>query len=126
MTESLRRTLAVGYSAALVVIIGSLGPWATFGPFSASGTQGDGIVSMVFAIITAFMVWRWSGKPAMWKLAIGMLAAALALATTGYDVVNISGSGVALGWGLILALLGSVGLVVSAARLVRRRPSLVA
>jgi hypothetical protein len=123
MTESLRRTLAAGYAAALVVVIGSLGPWASFGPFSASGTQGDGIVSLALAIVAAFMVWRWSGKPAMWKLVIALIAAVLALATTGYEVVHVSNSDLTVGWGLILALLGSTGLVLSAARLVRPRLS---
>jgi len=100
--------LRVGYVSCGVIAVGSLGPWATLGPISADGLDGDGVLTLILASIAATLLWRWSGSAARWKLICAIVAGGFATAITLYDTVNISTvlSGAAsVGWGLILALI---------------------
>lgn len=53
----------IGMVAAVMVIVGSVGPWATvtsgFGSVSANGTSGDGIFTLVLAIAALFWLIRY-------------------------------------------------------------------
>ena len=123
--ESPQTLLRIGYGACLVIAIGSIGPWATLGFITASGTDGDGILTLILAVAAAAFLWRWSVVGKRRRLIAAAVAGALSLVITVYDTVNISnlvdgpfGLDPSVGWGLIVALIASIVLVAVSIRLV--------
>ena len=104
--------------ALVAMVIGAVGPWASVFGISVAGTHGDGQVVVALAAISAVLL-ALSPNPrptgATGKLTAIMVCAALALATTVYDAINLSSGGalVSLGWGLVLAMLASAALFVA-------------
>jgi hypothetical protein len=98
-----------GWLSAAALAIGSLGPWATIGPFSKSGTSGDGILTLIAAAIIAFAI-------AKARLTLVVVFAALSLAVAIYDIADVSSSGndlftASVGWGLIMVTAAAVSLL---------------
>lgn len=102
-----------GLAPAGLLAIGSIGPWATLGALSVSGTSNgrDGIVTLVLAgiavLVLLFRSWIWGV----------LIAGVLALATAVYDIVNINNMDNGFltpspGWGIILAAVSSLSLCV--------------
>ncbi|WP_229052883.1 hypothetical protein [Aeromicrobium sp. Leaf350] len=113
---------------ALLVLIGSVGTWASFGGFTKGGLEGDGVITLVLAVLiggfaggvfaplSVARVMRWFVLP------FGFLALLVAI----IDVVDISSSGnefaselgvsslgLTVGWGLWVVLIGAVTAVVA-------------
>ncbi|GAA1745346.1 hypothetical protein [Aeromicrobium alkaliterrae] len=105
-----------------LLLIGSIGPWVSAGFVSASGMDGDGVITLLCAIVIAGLTGLALGVPDVrrWITWIVLLPAAASLLTTVYDVINISTSGdeeyfsVSVGWGLWFALLASLGVTAVA------------
>ena len=98
----------VGTGALGAMVVGAVGPWAAaFGMLSVSGLNGDGIVVLILAAIAALACWRYLAKHRR-----GALIAILGSATTVYTMVHISSGPplVSIGWGLVLAFVGSITL----------------
>ena len=115
------RTLWWGVASVVVMVIGSVGPWARIlGTVSINGTDDghDGWVVIVAAVIGAaglFMFWRGM----RWGLILSVLAAGVGLATTIYDRIDLERtfegtSIVEPGWGIYVAMLGSASLALAA------------
>ncbi len=110
--------------------LGSLLPWAEVGPFSKNGTSGDGVLTLILAIVIALVAW-----PAI-RTSIGRarsvttsIATALALFICVVDVVDVSSSGnqvveAQVGIGLWMATAGAcavlVGVIIATKRKVVR------
>lgn len=121
-------TLAGG----IAIIVGSFMPWATLGPFSAAGTNGDGTITAVLGALVAIIATIALTKPPLpRRLAVpAFIIALLSAVVTIIDSVNVSrnDAGASVGSGLILCLLGSlaasggsiVGLIASRGRRQRR------
>ncbi len=99
----------------VAIIVGSLGPWATYGPFSIVGTAGgrNGIITLVLAVIAGGLV-----LVRRLPVVVGVLALG-ALATGIYDTVDVSSIDVpifaiSVGWGIILVDVASASLLASA------------
>jgi len=113
--KSAKRTTAL--VAAGAILIGSLGPWTTFAFGSVSGMQGDGRITVVLALIAGCLLLM------RWGLTAAVVVAAISAIVSVYDVINVSTSTqeifgrevhlVDVGWGLWVAALGSVVLLVS-------------
>lgn len=110
-TMNRRLELTVGNAWVAVsltaILVGSLGPWATLGPFTVNGTAGDGVVALVAGIIgvMAVLVPR---IPTLVTVAAAIASAAVAaydLAAIVAAETTILGS-VAPGWGILAVLLG--------------------
>jgi len=98
--------------------LGSFLPWAEVGPFSVSGTDGDGVLTLGLGVLIAVVAW-----PSMQK-AIGRgrsitasIAAGLALVVCVYDVVNVSSSDndfieAEVGIGLWVCTAGAIAVIV--------------
>jgi hypothetical protein len=118
---ALTKRLTWGVGSALLLVIGSLGAWATFGPFSVAGTSGDGVITLIAGLVAGVLIVlrRFT--------VVTLLAGLVAVATAIYDTATISDSGneffsASVGWGLILADLAAVSLIAWAvAELVARR-----
>jgi hypothetical protein len=132
-TDTRSKTWArIGAVAALVVAIGSLGPWAkvdtVFGTISVNGTSGDGPLTIAAAglVLAGFLssVWvlRWVG-------AIG------ALAVGGYDLINASSrfsdlnadnefARASVAWGLWLVVAAAALAIVASALTPKRSRAL--
>jgi hypothetical protein len=103
------------------VIVGSLGPWITartpFGEFSASGTDGDGVITLALGVAALVMACIPSDSPALHVAQFVVCGAAAGLAlyyiitvrqraadiAEGGDTFGISAS---VGWGLWLLIAG--------------------
>jgi hypothetical protein len=104
-------------TTAAVMIIGAVGTWASASVFgtsiSVSGTDGgrDGVIIIACAVLLAIAALaqnRFTGV-------VGLLAAIAAAATCIYDLTDIQGTdGLTVGWGLWVALVGSVVAVLDA------------
>jgi hypothetical protein len=113
-----------GLVSAVVMVIGSFGPWAkVLGLLTVNGTDegGDGwvVIGAAAVGVVALVLWRMRGRG--W-LVLTELAAAAALATTIYDRIDLEGTtdGVDVGalvdasWGIYVAMIGSASLAGAA------------
>lgn len=127
-----RTSAVVALVGAVLVVIGSIGPWATVANSSVGGLDGDGWITLVLALLTGGFaagvfapasvarIMRWLVLP--WTL--------IALLVTVIDIVDISSTSsefsnqfsddifsLSVGWGLWLALAGSIVTLVAAVAL---------
>ena len=113
--------------AAAVAILSSFLPWASlnagaFGSYSWNGLRGDGWFVIIFAVVAIVLACLNDVKSSLPKgFAIGVIVAgALSTIVTLIDVfgvnkyaVDFNGYGVSIGFGLILALIASIAIVVT-------------
>lgn len=110
-----------------VAILGSLLPWASlnagsFGSYSVNGYQGDGWFVIIAAIVSIVLACLNNMNKAMSKgFSIGVIVAgAIATLVTLNSLFNVNkymsnfgGYGISIGFGLILAILAGIALVVT-------------
>lgn len=110
-----------------VAILGSLLPWASlnagsFGSYSVNGYQGDGWFVIIAAIVSIVLACLNNMNKEMPKgFSIGVIVAgAIATLVTLNSLFNVNkymsnfgGYGISIGFGLILAILASIALVVT-------------
>jgi len=113
--------------SAAVAILSSFLPWASlnagaFGSYSWNGLRGDGWFVIIFAVIAIVLACLNDVKSSLPKgFAIGVIVSgALSTVVTLIDVfgvnkyaANFNGYGVSIGFGLILALIASIAIVVT-------------
>ena len=113
--------------SAAVAILSSFLPWASlnagaFGSYSWNGLRGDGWFVIIFAVVAIVLARLNDVKSSLPKgFAIGVIVAgALSTIVTLIDVfgvnkyaVDFNGYGVSIGFGLILALIASIAIVVT-------------
>ena len=113
--------------SAAVAILSSFLPWASlnagaFGSYSWNGLRGDGWFVMIFAVVAIVLACLNDVKSSLPKgFAIGVIVAgALSTIVTLIDLfgvnkyaVDFNGYGVSIGFGLILALIASIAIVVT-------------
>lgn len=106
------------------VFVGAFLPWASVGPFSVSGTDGDGVLTLILALV-AGVIGVFALRKSSVGLAIGSLVAAgLSFAIAAYDIANINSVGdndffeASVGGGLYLTALGALAGIVGAALLI--------
>ena len=113
--------------SAAVEILSSFLPWASlnagaFGSYSWNGLRGDGWFVIIFAVVAIVLACLNDVKSSLPKgFAIGVIVAgALSTIVTLIDVfgvnkyaVDFNGYGVSIGFGLILALIASIAIVVT-------------
>ena len=98
--------------------LGSFLPWAEVGPFSKNGIDGDGVLTLILAIVIAVATW-----PAI-RTSVGRgrsvttaISASLGLVICLYDIADVSSTGNELvkaqvGIGLWMATAGAVAVLV--------------
>ena len=113
--------------SAAVAILSSFLPWASlnagaFGSYSWNGLHGDGWFVIIFAVVAIVLACLNDVKSSLPKgFAIGVIVSgALSTVVTLIDVfgvnkyaANFNGYGVSMGFGLILALIASIAIVVT-------------
>ena len=113
--------------SAAVAILSSFLPWASlnagaFGSYSWNGLRGDGWFVIIFAVVAIVLACLNDVKSSLPKgFAIGVIVSgALSTIVTLIDVfgvnkyaVDFNGYGVSIGFGLILALITSIAIVVT-------------
>ena len=113
--------------SAAVAILSSFLPWASlnagnFGSYSWNGLRGDGWFVIIFAVVAIVLACLNDVKTSLPKgFAIGVIVSgALSTVVTLIDVfgvnkyaANFKGYGVSMGFGLILALIASIAIVVT-------------
>ena len=113
--------------SAAVAILSSFLPWASlnagaFGSYSWNGLHGDGWFVIIFAVVAIVLACLNDVKSSLPKgFAIGVIVSgSLSTVVTLIDVfgvnkyaVNFNGYGVSIGFGLILALIASIAIVVT-------------
>lgn len=113
--------------SAAVAILSSFLPWASlnagaFGSYSWNGLRGDGWFVIIFAVVAIVLACLNDVKSSLPKgFAIGVIVSgALSTVVTLIDVFNVNkyaadfnGYGVSIGFGLILAFIASIAIVVT-------------
>ena len=113
--------------SAAVAILSSFLPWASlnagaFGSYSWNGLRGDGWFVIIFAVVAIVLACLNDVKSSLPKgFAIGVIVSgALSTIVTLIDLfgvnkyaVDFNGYGVSIGFGLILALIASIAMVVT-------------
>jgi len=113
--HSISRGRRWAIASALIIVIGSIGPWVDVGGESAGGLDKDGAVTIALALIAAaYLIFtplpHWAPTAV-----IGALAATVAI----FDIIDIEdlsglvGGFASPGWGLYLTAIGSIGLIAS-------------
>jgi hypothetical protein len=111
-----------------VVAVGSLLPWATvnagFVTVSKAGTDGDGVITLLFALVVgALALAKWKAGLTRGIVITSLVLGLLILAIAAYDTVDIASAveetefievRASVGIGLWLTLLGSIAMVVGA------------
>jgi hypothetical protein len=113
--------LAIAALAGLVV--GSIAPWATTVLVSKDGLEGDGVITLILAVIIGVALWSYYSRPNSGAAITGVVCSLIAVAVAIYDVADISSRHtrifgqdvhvVSVGWGLWLALGSAAVLVVT-------------
>jgi hypothetical protein len=112
-----------------LMLVGAFGPWAKVLFITINGTDDgrDGwiVVGAAGAAAVLLLVYLRTGK--RWLAVIPLLAGALGAATAGYDIRDINGTfggDVANAeWGIYLALIASVSLILASVALILGRRS---
>lgn len=117
----------------VLVVVGSFGPWATVLFFSVSGTEGDGVITLIIGIIAAVLSGLSMGSPSNVKFVILGVLHSIAMVIGIYDwselesvidEANGAGVGASVGWGLVMmTLCAGAGALTSFASL-RARSSI--
>lgn len=119
-------TLMVALIASIGVIVGSIGPWATFMAFTKNGIEGDGAFTLVAGALAAMALFKMltsHGKANFvirWASAVAGAVCIIITIVSMSDVASLSSEflgntvGAQVGWGLWLVLLSSVVLCFNA------------
>ncbi len=117
------RVKLVVFGSAALVVLGSCLPWATvsagFVSATKNGIEGDGVITLIIAIVVAglFALIKARRTAAILTIIGGALTAAIAV----YDIVDVSGKSTTSGQvtlttsveiGLILVAVAAAGIVV--------------
>ncbi|MFD6860322.1 DUF2510 domain-containing protein [Rhodococcus sp. NPDC060090] len=116
------------------IVIGSLGPWASFFAFSKSGVDGDGIITLILGVVAAVSLFlRFSQGADVWAAlrwgtpVVGVICLVIAIV----DIMNLTSVtgeffgetvGVQIGWGLWLLLISSAALCLTSSSIMKRPP----
>lgn len=118
----------------VLMVVGAFGPWVkVLGVFTINGTDGgrDGWIVIGAAAVAAVLLLIYARARRKWLLVLPVLAGLVGAATAAYDISDISrlGSGsvfggsetFSTGWGIYLALVGSLSLTLASLVLMVRR-----
>lgn len=129
--DILRPNLAAALVASTGIVMGSIGPWATFLGLSLSGADGDGVITLVLGLISAVIlaVYLYTGSRRLpWTLWVPVGIGIVSLLFSAYLLsrffvgdksaaeADLFGEAfdLQIGWGVWLLTLSSVVLCVSA------------
>lgn len=101
-------TICVG----VLMVMGSLLPWASLGIFSVPGTDGDGVFTLGIGVIVAII--GIANKPTLGAFVGLLLMAAIALWVSASVAMSLSGEGLegSMGSGLVLVMLAAAATFV--------------
>ena len=121
--DSLGPAFTVSIVALAGLVLGSVTPWATTVLATKNGLQGDGVLTLILAVIIGVALLSYRSRPTSGAALTGLICSLIAAAIAIYDVADISSSNtrifgqdvhvVSVGWGLWLALAASIVLAGS-------------
>jgi hypothetical protein len=116
-------------ASAGAMVVGGFGPWArVLGVISVSGTDGDGWIVIVAALVAAGLIFlQQRRRMGIWPFVVALLAAVIASVTTIYDWTDLNHVAdqtglIHAGWGIYLATSGSVSLALACVGLLVEAP----
>lgn len=117
--DTTEKLVRAGYVICFALALGAMGPWAKIGHTTASGVDGDGLYTLLLAIMAGFVLWRWSDTRQQEVLYGTMIIGAVSLVLAAFNAYDLRRAldlpGVDIGWGLILTIAASVALIGVAA-----------
>lgn len=102
-TTGMDMNIMLALIAAVLVVVGSMGPWAGVGPWTVSGLSGDGWLSLIGGLAAGAVVYRHAQNEG--SLVGAQIAFGACLVLSIYHASNLGG---AVAWGLLLMAGGSV------------------
>lgn len=118
-----RASSGLAVAGFVAVAVGSLGPWVTSGLGSVNGTHGDGVITLIAAGVGGLGLAL--NRVSRTGIVIAGLAALVAAGTAGYDIVHIERSAASAGWGVYVAFVGALAVVIAVAVETPRTPRTV-
>ncbi|MHC3370785.1 hypothetical protein AAI421_28060 (plasmid) [Rhodococcus aetherivorans] len=118
--------LVAATASSVGVVIGSIGPWASFLTFSVNGVEGDGIITLILGacgVIALFTLIVRGGRSRFGLRWVGPVVGVLALGVALVDIYRFTSAsaevfgeefGVRVGWGLWMVAVCAVSLCVTA------------
>jgi hypothetical protein len=128
MKMGVPKTLWWAVGSIVLMLVGAFGPWAkVLGIVTVNGTDdgNDGWIVVGAAAVAVIVIGSFVRWPRRWLLTLSVLAGVAGAATAAYDINNINGlapaseslfggvSVVDAGWGIYLALISSISLIVA-------------
>ncbi len=71
-----------------LIFVGALLPWAKLGIFEKNGTEGDGVITLILALIGAGLALIWTRS--RWLAIVGVLVAAIVVFVGIYDMADVA------------------------------------
>jgi hypothetical protein len=115
---------------ALLVFIGSVGPWASVFIIDVSGTEGDGVITLMLALAAGSLAVVLASRPMIrwtpWAIGGCLLASAMIGVYDWLNIRSVAGDpetfvNVTVGWGLVIMTLASMaGVVLSGLAILQR------
>ena len=117
--DTSEKLVRAGYVTCFAIALGAMGPWAKFGEVTSSGVDGDGIYTLLLALMAAFVLWRWSDTRQQEILYGAMIIGGLSLVLAAFNAYDLRRAldlpGVDIAWGLVLTIAASAALIGVAA-----------
>lgn len=109
----MKNNKTIALIACAVAALGSFMPWVTaqtiFGSIDIAGTDGDGVITLILACVTAFLIYKGSKKMFVGALVTSGLGTLVSV----YNVVNVNNKinqnddmNASIGYGLYLCVIG--------------------
>jgi hypothetical protein len=119
----MRANVVILAVSAVIVCLGAFMPWVKLGIISASGTDGDGVITLLLAVVAGGLILIGAGrKSSTWLSGALLLVAGGVVAIAVYDMANIQheistsdnifAAHATIGEGLYATFLGGLGLLL--------------
>jgi hypothetical protein len=137
-------SLWITAAGAVLIAVGSLGPWATALGLSTAGTDGDGVLTLIFAVGIGALLWAAWSSGRRGPLIACAIVAVLVAATGIYNISEINDTDQlardlsegedlmgaleiqanasnlrSVGWGLYVVVIGAAGVALGSLALRR-------
>lgn len=125
ISDDRRPLLLVALACAALLVVGGLGPWAKFGPFTGAGTDGDGWFLIGAGILAGLLIVRLNSREGRvdrlaWLIPVaGAIGAIVGL----IDLVELLNTElISVGWGLWIGIAAGVTLSGVSVRMLAPHP----
>lgn len=124
--------LIASLAASVGIMLGSIGPWASFMAFTKNGLEGDGMITLILGVLSAVAMFTLFSRGSAGGTVVRWVAPAASVISLGiaiYDIMDVSSHtaeffgetiGVQIGWGLWLVVISSAILFLTSTTVAKK------